>query len=166
MSVVVFGNASPSRVLTIITCCHIPKVLRCTNVTRMILSQWCALRSTISARSSRQTSLNSICRVLIRFSQSNYSSFSQLPSAYCYPRNALYIAFYTQNRRALSRAFASGSSRVNVRTISSTGIPVSKSLSYTEKIKVILKEYGTVGFVFHMGMSLMSVGTCYLLVDK
>ncbi len=35
-----------------------------------------------------------------------------------------------------------------------------------EKVKTVLKEYGTVGVVFHMTISLFSVGTCYLLVSK
>ena len=41
-----------------------------------------------------------------------------------------------------------------------------KPKSSTERIKVILKEYGTVGFVFHISVSLCSVGTCYILVSK
>ncbi len=37
---------------------------------------------------------------------------------------------------------------------------------YSERVKVILKEYGRVGFVFYMIVSLTSLGTCYLLVNK
>lgn len=39
-------------------------------------------------------------------------------------------------------------------------------LSNTEKIKVLVKEYGTVAVVFHTIISLFSLGTCYLLVSK
>ena len=39
-------------------------------------------------------------------------------------------------------------------------------LSNTERIKVLVKEYGTVAVVFHTIMSLFSLGTCYLLVSK
>lgn len=37
---------------------------------------------------------------------------------------------------------------------------------YTDRIKVVLKEYGPVALIFHTVISLMSLGTCYLLVDK
>ncbi len=53
--------------------------------------------------------------------------------------------------------------QVNSRIMSTSA---NKPLSYTERIKVILKEYGAVGVAFHTVMSLSSVGTCYLLVDK
>jgi len=35
-----------------------------------------------------------------------------------------------------------------------------------ERTKVIVKEYGPIGFAFYITVSLMSLGTCYLLVDK
>lgn len=35
-----------------------------------------------------------------------------------------------------------------------------------EKVKVIIKEYGSVAVVFHTAISLVSLGTCYLLVSK
>ena len=38
--------------------------------------------------------------------------------------------------------------------------------SSTERIKVVLKEYGGVGVVFHTVMSLCSLGTCYLIVSR
>jgi hypothetical protein len=39
-------------------------------------------------------------------------------------------------------------------------------LSSMERIKVVLREYGTVGVVFHTVISLASLGTCYLVVDS
>ena len=39
-------------------------------------------------------------------------------------------------------------------------------LSSTERIKVVLREYGAVAVVFHTVMSLASLGTCYLVVDR
>ena len=41
-----------------------------------------------------------------------------------------------------------------------------KTQSYTERVKVIMKEYGTVGVVFHTVISLISLGTCYFLVSR
>lgn len=41
-----------------------------------------------------------------------------------------------------------------------------KALSSVERIKIILKEYGTVAFVFHISMSLCTLGVCYFLVSK
>lgn len=38
--------------------------------------------------------------------------------------------------------------------------------SNTERIKVVLKEYGSVAIVFHTVMSLCSLGTCYLIVNR
>ena len=39
-------------------------------------------------------------------------------------------------------------------------------LSSTERIKVVLREYGVVAVVFHTVMSLGSLGTCYLVVSR
>ena len=41
-----------------------------------------------------------------------------------------------------------------------------KPKSNIDKIRMILKEYGTVGVVFHTCISLTSLGTCYVLVSK
>ncbi len=41
-----------------------------------------------------------------------------------------------------------------------------KSQSYTERMKVIMKEYGAVGVIFHTVISLFSLGTCYFLVHR
>ena len=38
--------------------------------------------------------------------------------------------------------------------------------SYIQKVKKVLKEYGTVAVVFHTAISLASFGTCYLLVKQ
>ena len=38
--------------------------------------------------------------------------------------------------------------------------------STREKVKLLVREYGTVGFVFYMGVSFTSLGTCYVLVSK
>lgn len=38
--------------------------------------------------------------------------------------------------------------------------------SYTERIKVIVREYGVVAVVFHTAISLFSFGTCYFLVSR
>ena len=38
--------------------------------------------------------------------------------------------------------------------------------SSIQRIKVVLKEYGGVAVVFHTVMSLASLGTCYLVVDR
>ena len=41
-----------------------------------------------------------------------------------------------------------------------------RKLSSTERIKVVLRDYGTVAVVFHTAISLASLGTCYLVVDR
>lgn len=38
--------------------------------------------------------------------------------------------------------------------------------SSTQRIKVVLREYGVVAVVFHTVMSLTSLGTCYLIVSS
>lgn len=38
-------------------------------------------------------------------------------------------------------------------------------LSKKEKLKKAVKEYGSTVIVFHVGISLLSLGTCYLLVS-
>ena len=48
----------------------------------------------------------------------------------------------------------------------SQGAVVSKKLSNTEKIKIVVKEYGTVAIIFHTCISLFSLGSCYLAVSK
>ncbi len=37
---------------------------------------------------------------------------------------------------------------------------------HVEKVKIVIKEYGTVAVVFHTAISLFSLGTCYMLVSK
>lgn len=44
-------------------------------------------------------------------------------------------------------------------------IVVPESLTMKEKLKKAVKEYGSTVIVFHIGISLMSLGTCYLLVS-
>lgn len=39
------------------------------------------------------------------------------------------------------------------------------SLSRAEKLKKAVKEYGSTVIVFHIGIALISLGTCYLLVS-
>lgn len=39
-------------------------------------------------------------------------------------------------------------------------------LTRAQKLKAAVKEYGVVVIVFHVGISLMSLGTCYLLVTR
>lgn len=39
------------------------------------------------------------------------------------------------------------------------------TLSRKEKLKKAVKEYGSTVIVFHVGMSLISLGTCYILVS-
>lgn len=39
-------------------------------------------------------------------------------------------------------------------------------LSKKEKLKKAVKEYGSTVIVFHVGISLVSLGACYLLVSR
>lgn len=50
-------------------------------------------------------------------------------------------------------------------TTSTSPVP-KKSQSYMERIKLIMKEYGSVGVIFHTVISLFSIGTCYYLVSR
>ncbi|KAJ8959552.1 hypothetical protein NQ317_005727 [Molorchus minor] len=40
-----------------------------------------------------------------------------------------------------------------------------RAITRAEKLKKAVKEYGSTVIVFHVGISLMSLGTCYLLVS-
>ena len=51
-------------------------------------------------------------------------------------------------------------------SVAQGGKETAKAQSSTERIKIILREYGTVAFVFHISMSLCTLGTCYILVSK
>ncbi|XP_064393262.1 protein FAM210B, mitochondrial-like [Halichondria panicea] len=44
--------------------------------------------------------------------------------------------------------------------------PVVEPKSNREKVKLLVKEYGPVGFAFYMGVSFTSLGTCYVLVSN
>lgn len=52
------------------------------------------------------------------------------------------------------------------RAVYSTAEGSPKKQSYTERIKVVLKEYGPVAVVFHTVIALFSLGTCYILVSR
>lgn len=41
-----------------------------------------------------------------------------------------------------------------------------RELTKVEKLKKAVKDYGSVVIIFHVGISLMSLGTCYLLVSS
>lgn len=41
----------------------------------------------------------------------------------------------------------------------------SDSLTRKDKLKKAVKEYGSTVIVFHVGISLISLGTCYILVS-
>ena len=64
------------------------------------------------------------------------------------------------------RSKGSNSSGVDSTVSASQSAASNKVLSSTERIKIILKEYGTVAFVFHISMSLCTLGVCYVLVSK
>ena len=61
---------------------------------------------------------------------------------------------------------ASNSSSISSSVSASQTTASNKALSSTERIKIILKEYGSVAFVFHISMSLCVLGVCYVLVSK
>ena len=77
----------------------------------------------------------------------------------------IFPTLYAQSRKGI----VSGVSRINPRIqrlTYSNGVSLNNSQSHIDRIKVIMKEYGSVGVAFHITMSLCSVGICYLLVDK
>ena len=75
-------------------------------------------------------------------------------------------------RRSYSEGESQGSkaSSSNSGGSSTTAAPESgasdKALSSAQRVRIILREYGTVAVVFHLSMSLCTLGVCYLLVSK
>ena len=112
----------------------------------------------------------------------NHQSFSQGPpacgTAQFHTTQSNSLISLRQSRRNYSKDESRDRSRSEGTVTSDTstaagsttaaqggGAPT-KAVSSTERIKVILREYGTVAFVFHISMSLCTLGTCYLLVSK
>lgn len=86
-----------------------------------------------------------------------------------YTTAASYRTLQAQSRIQHPTCKTLESCRVNVgsqRVMYSNGTSPKKVQSYTGRIKVILKEYGSVGVIFHTVVSLFSLGTCYFLVSK
>ena len=48
----------------------------------------------------------------------------------------------------------------------SPGVGGPKKMSNTEKVKIVVREYGSVAIIFHTCISLFSLGSCYLAVSK
>lgn len=59
--------------------------------------------------------------------------------------------------------FQSIASTIGTRNMSTNANP---PLTSKEKFKKAIKEYGSTVIVFHVGISLMSLGGCYLLVSR
>lgn len=93
--------------------------------------------------SSATSNFNSNTSNIVRFSFRNWSQYVR-------PR-------YQPRSRYSNEAGGSGSSG------STTSV---KALYSTDRIKVILREYGTVAVVFHTAISLFSLGSCYLVVNR
>ena len=87
----------------------------------------------------------------------------------------LYTVGNTACQRLALQTAASSSSHVPLHRACAVQL-VSSSMHYStspapkassiEQIKVVLKEYGGVGVVFHTVMSLCSLGSCYLVVSR
>lgn len=58
------------------------------------------------------------------------------------------------------------SSSIILRRGNSTEVQTKKPLTRKEKFKKAVAEYGSTVIVFHVGISLMSLGACYLLVKR
>ena len=44
--------------------------------------------------------------------------------------------------------------------------PNPKALSRTQRLRQVIRDYGSVAIVFHTSVSMFSLGTCYLLVSR
>ena len=81
-------------------------------------------------------------------------------------QRVLLLAYRRRYSNGSSKQSGGGEGKTNTATSQGGGTSPAKAASSTERIKVILREYGTVGVVFHISMSLCTLGTCYLLVSK
>lgn len=72
------------------------------------------------------------------------------------------LAYSSQSQRSLqSNEVKSVKTESNVEEITIKSADLSKK----EKLKKAVKEYGSTVIIFHVGISLVSLGTCYMLVS-
>lgn len=64
------------------------------------------------------------------------------------------------------RSFSSEKEEVQVSITSKDDKEIANNLTRKEKIKAAVKHYGGVVIVFHVGISLVSLGCCYLIVAR
>ena len=128
----------------------------------------CQYRHASNATSLIQRTKANLCAtyMYMYLPQSNYGCMRQR----AYPvlqvcRN--YSNGAPENSKATdSKASAAGSGSATAGGQGSGGDTAAAALSNTQKMKIILREYGTVAVVFHISMSLCVLSVCYILVSK
>ena len=123
-----------------------------------IVQLCCAMIQRLSATGMRPTT----ARVMLRRIRTVHSASSAVCGRHFYTQSGTPAS--PLHHVACSEKFlpSSSLSAVQIQCYSS---PAQK-LSSTERIKVVLREYGVVAVVFHTVMSLGSLGTCYLIVSR
>ena len=91
-----------------------------------------------------------------------------MKGSYVRPLSSLPRTLYSSTNlsTALSRVNCGSTRVMYYSTAPESGGAPEKKESYTQRVKVVLKEYGPVAIVFHTVISLFSLGTCYLLVSR
>ena len=102
-----------------------------------------------------------ISALTLRTSSGVGPAFGAHVQRWCFHRYAVYRSQIFK----LRAAYSNGTSGKGAQGQGSSSGSAAR-LSNTERIKVLVKEYGTVAVVFHTIISLFSLGTCYLLVSK
>lgn len=77
------------------------------------------------------------------------------------PTNVSYVEFSTDTK---STATASAKVETKLDDNKDSGNPV--ALTNAEKLKKAVKDYGSTVIVFHVGISLISLGACYVAVSR
>ena len=68
--------------------------------------------------------------------------------------------------KSSATAGSSSTTAAGQSTGDTASISTAPAQSSTQRIKVVLREYGTVAVVFHISMSLCVLSVCYILVSK
>ena len=120
--------------------------------------------STMSLTHVQRTNL---CAMYMCIPQSNYISMRQR----AYPTLQVFRSYSngaSENSKATDSKLNVASSSTAAAAGQSSGDAVSTApaQSSAQRVRIILREYGTVAVVFHISMSLCVLSVCYILVSK
>ena len=115
----------------------------------------------------QSTKTNNCAATYTYIPQSNYTSVIQR----AYPVLQVY-RYYSNGVSENSKStdskstIAASTSTTAAGQSSGDAVSTAPAQSSTQRIKIILREYGTVAVVFHISMSLCVLSVCYILVSK